>query len=99
MCTDAIVYHDSYYFLGYFKSSILTDWYTPSEDAAERYKINVFILGKALRSDGVRVRVFRQENRKGKWVDIPASKDTARQIEDSILTRARQMRIAQIDTK
>jgi hypothetical protein len=82
-----------------FGGVILTDWYTPSEEATERYKLNVFILGKALRSDGVRVRVFSQEYRNGKWVDVPASKDTARQIEDSILTRARQMRIAQIETK
>lgn len=84
-----------------FGGVIITDWYTPvleEKDAAkERYKINVFILGKALRSDGVRVRIFRQVRRKGTWVDTAPSKDMARQIEDSILTRARQMRIAQIE--
>ena len=82
-----------------FGGVILTDWYTPAENAEERFKINVFILGKALRSDGVRVRVFKQVMSKGTWRDVTASKDTARQIEDSILTRARQMRISQIETE
>ncbi len=82
-----------------FGGVILTDWYTPAEDSAERFKINVFILGKALRSDGVRVRVFKQVLNNGTWRDVQASKETGRQIEDSILTRARQMRIAQVDSK
>ena len=57
-------------------------------------QLNVFILGKQLRSDGVRVRVFRQKLRGGVWKDVEASDDTARQLEDAILTRARQLRMA-----
>jgi len=80
-----------------FGGVILTDWYTPPEATDERFKINVFILGRELRSDGVRVRVFKQRRELGDWRDIPATNETVRQLEDSILTRARQLRIAQIE--
>ncbi len=79
-----------------FGGTILTDWYSPPENQNERYKTNVFILGKQLRSDGVRVRVFKQELKKGGWKDVAVSDETARQMEDAILGRARQLRIAQI---
>lgn len=81
-----------------FGGVILTDWHMPDETAGERFKMNVFILGRQLRSDGIRVRVFRQVYQKGKWVDAPTAKDTARKVEDSILTRARQMRVAQTNS-
>lgn len=80
-----------------FGGVILTDWYTPAENAEERFKLNVFILGRELRSDGVRVRVFKQIKKGGNWVDTEAAPETARQLEDSILTRARQLRVAQLD--
>lgn len=78
-----------------FGGVILTDWYsTPGKDN-ERMKLNVFILDRQLRSDGVQVKVFRQVKKNGDWRDADVSPDTARQIEDSILTRARQMRVEQ----
>lgn len=79
-----------------FGGVILTDWYTPPETENERFKINVFILSRELRSDGVRVRAFKQAFQKGKWVDAEVTGETARQLEDTILTRARQLRVAQI---
>lgn len=80
-----------------FGGVILTDWYSPPETSNERFKVNVFILGRQLRSDGVRVRAFKQVLRDGVWRDEETSGDTARQLEDTILTRARQLRIAQLD--
>lgn len=80
-----------------FGGVILTDWYRPQENATERFKVNVFILGRQLRSDGVRVRVFKQVKRGNAWVDIDTSEQTARELEDTILTRARQLRIAQLE--
>ena len=77
-----------------FGGVILTDWYTAPETPDERYKVNVFILGKQLRSDGVRVRVFKQVAYKGSWQDTEVGNDTGRQLEDTILTRARQLRSA-----
>ncbi len=81
-----------------FGGTILTDWYTAPETPNERYKVNVFILGRQLRSDGVRVRVFKQEQAKGGWQDVNVSGDTAHRLEDSILTRARQLRVAQTES-
>ena len=80
-----------------FGGVILTDWYTPPETENERFKINVFILSRELRSDGVRVRAFKQIFEKGKWVDAEVTGETARQLEDTILTRARQLRVARLD--
>lgn len=80
-----------------FGGVILTDWYTPSATPDERLKINVFILGRELRSDGIRVRVFKQVQKRGTWRDVDVAPQTIRQLEDAILTRARQMRIAQLD--
>jgi hypothetical protein len=77
-----------------FGGVILTDWYTAPETPDERYKVNVFILGKQLRSDGVRVRIFKQVAYKGAWQDAEVGNETARQLEDTILTRARQLRSA-----
>jgi len=77
-----------------FGGTILTDWYQPPENNGERVKLNVFILSKQLRSDGVRVRVFRQVNKGGKWVDATASEETGVKLEDAILTRARQLRVS-----
>ena len=77
-----------------FGGVIITDWFGPSESIGERYKINVFILGKALRSDGVRAKVFKQKRGlNGDWIDSTTDEQLDRDLEDSILTRARQLRI------
>lgn len=73
---------------------IITDWYTPPETPNERFKVNLLILGSDLRADGVRATVFRQVRDGGSWVDAPTSEASGREIEDAILTRARQLRIA-----
>ena len=73
-----------------FGGTILTDWYTDPATPNEKIKLNVLILGKELKASAVKVNVFKQVNGK----DIPASADTARKLEDAILTRARQIRVA-----
>lgn len=79
-----------------FGGTILTDWYTPPDNQLERFKLNVFIMGRELRSDGVRVRVFRQRLEGGTWKDVTVSDGMGTQLEDTILTRARQLRVAQM---
>ena len=72
---------------------ILTDWHSFAESPGERFKLNVYILGRALRADGVRVSSFRQtRDQAGAWRDAAVPKETAIKIEDAILTRARQLR-------
>ncbi|QQP92650.1 DUF3576 domain-containing protein [Skermanella sp. TT6] len=83
-----------------FGGVILTDWYSPPETPNERFKVNLYILDRQLRADGVRVSVFRQQRagtgpNGGEWRDSGVSTETASRLEDTILTRARQIRIAQ----
>ena len=76
-----------------FGGVIITDWYSPEGARQERFKMNVFILVRSLRADGVRVSLFRQvQDRGGIWRDAGVPVQTASRIEDAILTRARQLR-------
>jgi uncharacterized protein DUF3576 len=78
-----------------FGGVIITDWYTPAETPDERLKVNIVILGRQLRADGVRASVFRQlRDSSGTWADAAVAPETATELEDAILTRARQLRIA-----
>ncbi len=79
-----------------FGGVILTDWYTDAATPNERVKINAFILGRELKASGVRVRTFRQQIVDGVWRDVPVSEGTDRKLEDAILTRARELRIAHL---
>lgn len=77
-----------------FGGTILTDWYQLPESPHERFKINVFILDRALRADGVKVSVFKQaRDAAGQWVDVKVDPRMATDLENAILTRARQLRI------
>jgi len=77
-----------------FGGVIITDWYTPPQAPDERFKVNVYILGRALRADGIRASVFRQQLQGSQWVDAPVALNTATELENAILTRARQLRIS-----
>ncbi|NYZ13108.1 DUF3576 domain-containing protein [Azospirillum sp. RWY-5-1] len=78
-----------------FGGVILTDWYSPPDSPGERFKVNLYILDRQLRADGVRVSVFRQQRAGNDWRDAGVSGETAGTLEDAILTRARQLRVAQ----
>jgi hypothetical protein len=75
-----------------FGGVIITDWYTPPATPGERFKVNIYILGRALRADGIRASVFRQQDMGGQWIDAPVALNTATDLENAILTRARQLR-------
>jgi len=78
-----------------FGGVIITDWYAPPESPAERFKVTVYILGRELRSDGVKVAVFRQKRETdSEWIDANAGKNTSTSLENAILTRARELRIS-----
>ena len=77
-----------------FGGIIITDWYAPPETPNERFKINVFILDRALRADGIRISIFRQvRDSSGSWRQAVVQSGTQTRLEDAILTRARQFRI------
>jgi hypothetical protein len=76
---------------------IITDWYTNPEKPDERFKCTVYILDSRLRADGLNVAVFKQNrDAQGAWIDAPAAGQTETDIENAILTRARQLRLSNI---
>ena len=75
-----------------FGGVIITDWYTPQASAGERFKASAYILTKDLRSDGVKVTIFRQVPQGNHWVDAPVSQVTVSEIENKVLDRARRLR-------
>ncbi|WP_368744894.1 DUF3576 domain-containing protein [Desertibaculum subflavum] len=81
-----------------FGGVIITDWYTPAATPDERFKVTVYILDRRLRSDGIKVAVFKQ-TRNGTaadWADTAVAPDTAISLENAILSRARELRVASI---
>ena len=80
-----------------FGGVIITDWYANPNVPTERFKANVYILDTSLRADGLKVSIFKQTQTAGGWQDAAIDADTARKIENSILTRARQLFIATED--
>lgn len=77
-----------------FGGSIVTEWYSLESRPNERIKLAIFVLDRELRSDGLRVLVYVQNQADGIWVDAGRDEQMARKIEELILTRAREIRAA-----
>ena len=80
-----------------FGGVVTTDWYVNPEKPDERFKCTVYILDSRLRADGLNVAVFKQaRDATGAWVDAPSAGQTETDIENAILTKARQLRLANV---
>jgi len=77
-----------------FGGVIITDWHSEPTTPNERFKVNVFILDKQLVSTGVQVKVFREVKSGNNWKASTVASDMGTKLEDAILTRARQLRVA-----
>ena len=77
-----------------FGGVVITDWYVAPNAPDERLKVTIYIMDLALRADALKVVVFRQVRSGAVWQDAAPSPDTAHKLEDSILTRARELRLA-----
>ncbi len=76
---------------------IITDWYANPKVPGERFKATAYILDSRLRADGLNVAVNKQvRDAAGAWVDAPLAEQTETDIENAILTRARQLRLSNI---
>ena len=76
---------------------VITDWYANPDKPDERFKATVYILDSRLRADGLNVTIFKQvRDASGAWKDASAAGQTETDIENSILTRARQLRLSNI---
>jgi hypothetical protein len=74
---------------------IITEWYAVPSAPDERFKMTVYITDKRLRSDGVRVAVFRQVRSKSQvWQDATVDPETSTKLENAILARARQYKLS-----
>ena len=82
-----------------FGGVVITDWYSAPQVPNERMKVTVYILDRNLRADGLKVAVFRQtKGADGGWTDAQVASDTSVRLEDAILTRARELRLASADS-
>jgi len=77
-----------------FGGVIITEWYSAPQVPGERMKVTVYILDRNLRADGLKVAVFRQVKGADGWADAQVASDTSTKLEDAILTRARELRLA-----
>lgn len=74
---------------------VITEWYTNPEKPDERFKATVYILDTRLRADGLNVTVFKQiKGADGQWADSSVAGQTDVDIENAILTKARQLRLS-----
>lgn len=72
---------------------IITDWYSNPATPSERFKATVYILDSRLRADALNVSINKQRLTVNGWTEDQLSPDTATQIENAILTRARQIKL------
>ena len=71
------------------------DWYSDPAAPNERFKATVFILDTRLRADALNVAVVKQvRGADGQWVAAPVDPQTETDLENAILTRARQLNLA-----
>ena len=76
-----------------FAGTIITDWYTAEENLEERCKLNIFINGKELKTDNLRVSSFCQLLKNNQWVNIVSEDENNIKIENAILNKAKKLKL------
>jgi hypothetical protein len=72
---------------------LVTEWYSPQNKPNERYKIDVFVLARTVRSDAVAVTVTRQElTPTGEWKETTIARKVEDDLETAILRRAGELK-------
>ena len=75
---------------------IITDWYANPQTPDEQFKVTVFILDSRLRADALNVSIQKQVRAGDRWVPADVSQQTQLDIENAILTRARELRLSNV---
>ena len=75
---------------------IISDWYANPQKPDERFKTTIYILDSRLRADALNVSVYKQVQVNGNWQDADVSQQTQLDIENAILTRARELRLSNV---
>ncbi len=72
--------------------TILTDWTVNPNDANERTKVDVYIVGKELRADALRITIHRETQQNGNWVAVGPRPNADQQLNSAIIVQARLLR-------
>ncbi len=73
--------------------TIITDWYSTADNYNERCKLNIFISGKSLKTENLKVTSFCQELKNQIWVSKDIDKESNIKIENAILNKAKKLRL------
>ena len=73
--------------------TILTDWYSSSDNENERCKLNVFISGAELKTQNLSVTTFCQDYKNQKWVNKKIDPENNIKIENAILNKAKKLKL------
>jgi len=76
-----------------FAGTIITDWYTAETSQGERCKLNIFINGKQLKTDNLKVSSFCQTLKNNQWVNIPSKNEENTKLENVILNEAKKLKL------
>jgi hypothetical protein len=77
-----------------FAGTIITDWYTSETSQGERCKLNIFINGKDLKTDNLKVLSFCQTLKNNQWVNIPSKSEENMRLENVILNEAKKIKLS-----
>ena len=76
---------------------IVTDWFTASKTPQERIKVTVYVTNPQLRADAIKVTIYKQAYKGGTWVSASADPASATEMENIILSKARQLRVKHLE--
>ena len=76
---------------------VITDWYANPDKPDERLKATVYILDTRLRADGISAAVFRETMVNGAWATAAVNPETNIALENAILSKARQLRLSNLE--
>ena len=73
--------------------TIITDWYSTEDNQNERCKLNIFITGKSLKTENLRVVSFCQEFKNPSWINKKINLENNIKIENAILNKAKKLKL------
>lgn len=73
---------------------IITDWYSDEKTPNERFKFNILISNSVLGANALSVKGYKQVKKNGNWLSSKFNKNLEQDLEQKILTRAREIKIA-----
>jgi len=73
--------------------TIITDWYSTTDNQNDRCKLNIFIIGQNLKAENLKVTSFCQEFKNQIWVNKNIEKENNIKIENAILNKAKKLRL------